>query len=361
MRSRKGKSPVQEPVKRSKKTTPERVVSSAKPKPGEGRFRLAFDNAPIGMAIVGTDYRMKRVNKSLCAALGYSEVELLDRKFTDLTHPDDIQRDSDLADELFRDVIPSYRLEKRFVTKDGDVAWLDLTAVLIGEKNAKPRYGLAMVENITERKRVHEALRTSEERYRSFVVNSSEGIWRLEVEQPIDTSLPADDQIALFRKHVYLAECNDAMARMYGHHRAEDMVGSRLADFEPVASTADTNSMRSFINNGYRLLEVKAEKVDSNGARKNFSSNIIGIVMNGMLLRVWGVQRDETEQKQAERDLKYSREQLRSLAAYLQAIRERERADISREMHDVLGQALTALKIDISRLRRKVLTNSNDV
>src|SRR5258705_5714055 len=181
----------------------------------------------------------------------------------------------------------------------------------------------------------------------------------LEVEQPIDTSLPADDQIALFRKHVYLAECNDAMARMYGHHRAKDMVGSRLADFEPVASTADTNSMRSFINNGYRLLEVKAEKVDSNGARKNFSCNIIGIVMNGMLLRVWGVQRDETEQKQAERDFKYSREQLRSLAAYVKEIRERERADISREMHDVLGQALTALKIDISRLRKKVLTKSD--
>ena len=361
MRSRKGKSPVQEPVKRAKKTTHERFGSSARPelKPGEGPFRLAFDNAPIGMAIVGMDYRMKRVNKSLRAALGYSDVELLGRKFTDLSHPDDIQRDSDLADDLFKGVIPSYRLEKRFVTKGGDVAWLDLTAVLIGEKNAKPRYGLAMVENITERKRVHEALRTSEERYRSFVVNSSEGIWRLEVEQPIDTSLPADDQIALFRKHVYLAECNDAMARMYGHHRAEDMVGSRLADFEPVASTADTNSMRRFINNGYRLLEVKAEKVDSNGARKNYSSNIIGIVMNGMLLRVWGVQRDETEQKQAERDLKYSREQLRSLAAYLQAIRERERADISREMHDVLGQALTALKIDISRLRKKGLTNSD--
>jgi PAS domain S-box-containing protein len=361
MRSSKGKSPVQERVTRSQKTTQQRIASAARPgsKPAEGRFRLAFDNAPIGMAIVGLDYRLKRVNKSLCAALGYSDNELLDRKFTDITHPDDIQRDSGLADELFKGEIPSYRLEKRFVTKDGNVAWLDLTAVMIGEKKAKPLYGLAMVENITERKRVHEALRTSEERYRSFVVNSSEGIWRLEVEQPIDTSLPADDQIKLFRKHAYVAECNDAMARMYGHHRAEDMVGSRFADFAPIASTAGTTSMRSFINNGYRLLEVKAEEVDSNGARKSFSSNIIGVVMNGMLLRVWGVQRDETEAKQAERDLKYSREQLRSLAAYLQAIREKERADISREMHDVLGQALTALKIDISRLRKKVMTNSD--
>src|SRR5258705_1507946 len=361
MRSRKGKSPVQEPVKRSRKTTPQSLAPSARPgsKSAEGGFRLAFDNAPIGMAIVGLDYRMKRVNKSIGEALGYSDDELLDRKFTDITHPDDIKRDSGLADELFKGEIPSYSIEKRFVTKDGNVAWLDLTAVMIREKNGEPLYGLAMVENITDRKRALEALRTSEERYRSFVVNSSEGIWRLEVEKPIDISLPADAQIKLFRKHAYLAECNDAMARMYGHHRAEDMVGSRVTDFAPDASTANISSMRSFINNGYRLLDIKADKVEPNGGRKSFSSNIIGVVMNDMLLRVWGVQRDETEQKQAERDLKYSREQLQYLAAYLQAIRERERADISREMHDVLGQALTSLKIDISRLRKGVMTNSD--
>jgi PAS domain S-box-containing protein len=59
--------------------------------PGEERFRLAFENAPIGMAIVGLDYRMQRVNRALCDALGYSERELLARTFIDITHPDDVQ------------------------------------------------------------------------------------------------------------------------------------------------------------------------------------------------------------------------------------------------------------------------------
>lgn len=327
---------------------------------GEGQFRLAFDNAPIGMAIVGLDYRMKRVNKALCVALGYSESELLEREFMDITHPDDLGKDKELAAQLFRGEIPTYRLEKRFINRDGGLVWLDLTAVMIGANAAEPLYGLAMVENVTDRKRTHEALRTSEERYRSFVVNSSEGIWRFEIEQPIDISLPTDDQIALFFKHAYLAECNDAMARMYGHLRADDVVGARFGDIALQSSPANPGSLRKFISSGYRLLDVKTEELDTTGSLKSFSNSVIGIVVNGMLLRVWGVQRDETEQHRAEEELKRSHQQLRALAAYLQSIREKERADIAREMHDVFGQSLTSLRIDIAWMTTK-LKNAGSV
>ncbi len=333
---------------------------------GEGQFRLAFENAPIGMAIVGLDYRLKRVNKSLCDALGYSEEELLEREFTDITHPDDLGKDKGLADRLFRGEIPSYRIEKRFINREGSLVWLDLTAVTIGEavkieaRSSQPLYGLAMVENITERKRTHEALRTSEERYRSFVVNSSEGIWRFEIEQPIDITLPSEEQIALFFKHAYLAECNDALARMYGHLRADDLVGKRFGDIALASSPANPGSLRKFISSGYRLLDVKTEELDPTGDLKSFSNNVIGIVVNGVLLRVWGVQRDETEQSRTEQELKRSREQLRELAAYLQSIREKERADIAREMHDVLGQSLTSLRIDIAWVTTK-LKNSGAI
>ncbi len=341
MKSNQSKSPVQDPAEEFNQ-------------PGEGRFRLAFDSASIGMAIIGLDYRIKQVNKSLCAALGYTPDGLLEHKFIDFTHADDRHRDQKLVEQLLDGQIPSYRFEKRFITKDGSLVWLDFTAVMIREKQAEPLYVFAMAENITERKRIHEALRASEERYRSFVVNSSEGIWRFEVEQPIDTSLPTEEQIALFYKYAYLAECNDAMARMYGHQRAEDIVGSSFGDLTLASNPADTSSMRKFITGGYRLLDVETEELDSNGSRKHFSNNVIGIVLNGMLLRIWGVQRDETEKKRAERDLERSRRQLRALAAHLQSIREKERADLAREMHDVLGQSLASLKIDFSWLRKKL-------
>src|SRR6266576_587215 len=71
-------------------------------KASEQSLRLAFESAPIGMAIVNADYRLRRVNRSLCETLGYDAKELLDRKFIDLTHPDDIAGDTMLARQLFR-------------------------------------------------------------------------------------------------------------------------------------------------------------------------------------------------------------------------------------------------------------------
>src|SRR6185503_19592571 len=181
----------------------------------ENRYQLAFEHAPIGIAVVNFDYSFRRVNAALCEALGYTVQELLQLRFIDITHADDLARDTKLAEKLFRGDIPSYRVEKRFLRKDGQVAWLDVTAVIIRGDGGDPLYGMLMLDNITDRKRAEEALRTSEERYRSFVVNSSEGIWRLDVEEPIDVNLPVDEQLSLFYKHGYLAECNDAMARMH--------------------------------------------------------------------------------------------------------------------------------------------------
>jgi PAS domain S-box-containing protein len=321
---------------------------------GEGQFSLAFTHAPIGMAIVGLDYRLRRVNRALCETLGYSQRELLEHNLMHITHPDDIGKAQELVGQLFRGEIPSYRLEKRFIAKDGREVRLFLTVLVIRDRQHNPLYGLAMIENITERKRAEEALRTSEERYRSFVVNSSEGIWRLESEQPVDTGLPVDEQVEIFYKYAYLAECNDAMARMYGMQRADDLIGLRLGELSFVPETTSRASIRTFIESGYRRHDIGSVVTNAAGEKRYFSSNIIGIVINGYLLRAWGTRRDESEQRLVEEELRHSRQQMRSLAAYLQSLREKERADIAREMHDVLGQALTGLKIDLSWLGKRL-------
>ena len=296
---------------------------------------------------------MQRVNRRLCDTLGYSEQELMARTFVDITHPDDVESDVALAEQLFRDEIPSYRLEKRFLTKDGRLVWLDLTALVVRGPGGEALYGLAMVENITERKLAEVALRESEERYRSFVANSSEGIWRFEAERPIDVSLPVDEQIELC-KVAYLAECNDAMARMYGHFQAEEMIGTRLGDLLIASDPANTAAARAFIANGYRLHSVESVEVDRTGHVRYFLNNLTGIVENRFLLRAWGTQQDITERKNAEDQLRSSRQQLRALAARLQSLREKERTDLAREIHDELGQRLTALKIDMSWLSKKL-------
>lgn len=326
---------------------------------GEAQFGPAFTHAPIGMAIFGLDYRLRRANPALCETLGYSQRELLERTLTDLTHPDDSRRDKTLARRLLRGEIPSYKLEKRCITKDGRQVLLDLTALLVRNNQGGPLYALAMVEDVTERRRAEEALRASEERYRSFVVNSSEGICRFESWRPIDTGLPADEQLEMLYEHGYLAECNDAMARMYGYARADDLIGAGFEELRSALSADVRANARAFIENGYRRLNAESVGFDVDGQKRFFTSNIIGVVVNGYLLRIWGTQRDETERKTAEAHIEAARLRMRALVAHLHSLGEKERAEIAREMHDVLGQGLTGLKLDISWLHKK-LPNAGD-
>lgn len=329
-------------------------VKKSKQSIADGRFRLVFEHSPIGMAMVGTEYRLEKVNSSLCEALGYTEAELLTKTFVEITHPDDVKKDQDLADKLFRGEIPSYRLQKRFLTKDGRLVWLDLSAVVIHGVKDEPTFGLAMVENITERKRTEEALITSEERYRSFVVNSSEAIWRFEMQEPLEVRLPLATQIDWLYQNAYLAECNDAMARLYGLDRAEDVIGAPIGDFISRSNPVNLATVTAFVSNNYRLHNTRSIRSDGKGVERHFLNSVIGFVVNGFLLRLWGTQRDETNRIIAENKLQRSREQLRSLAAHLQDLREIERANLARELHDVFGQSLTSLKIDLSQIKKRI-------
>jgi len=88
--------------------------------------------------------------------LGYHEAELLGLSFVNITHPDDVRGDVELAEQLFKREIPYYRIQKRYVKKTGEIIWINLTASIILGADAKPLYGIAMVEDITELKRTQQ-------------------------------------------------------------------------------------------------------------------------------------------------------------------------------------------------------------
>ncbi|MDQ3589251.1 MAG: PAS domain S-box protein [Actinomycetota bacterium] len=167
-------------------------------------------------------------------------------------------------------------------------------------------------KEIAERKRAEEELRRSEERYRTFVEQSTEGIWRVEFEQPIPTDGPEDEQIDLLYRHGYLAECNDTMAQMYGYGRAEEIVGAPLDNLLPRSVPENVEYLRSAIRSGYRLTDAESQETDKGGDDKYFLNNLSGIVEDGFLLRAWGTQRDITERKRAEEALKESEERFRA-------------------------------------------------
>ncbi|MDQ2653617.1 MAG: PAS domain S-box protein [Chloroflexota bacterium] len=118
----------------------------------EERFRNAFELSPIGIALVAPNGRWLEVNRALCEILGYSEAELRERTFQDITHPDDLDADLALVQRLYAGEIPSYQMEKRYFRKDGDTIWVLLTASLMHAADGTATSALAQVMDITARK-----------------------------------------------------------------------------------------------------------------------------------------------------------------------------------------------------------------
>jgi PAS domain S-box-containing protein len=149
-------------------------------------------------------------------------------------------------------------------------------------------------------------VRESEERYRNFIEQSTEGIWRFELEEAVPIDLSPDEQIEHFYRHSYLAECNDAMARMYGYTHAEEIVGTGLDDLLPRSVKENVDCLRAFVRSGYRLADAESQEVDHHGSTKYFLNNLTGTVEEGFLVRVWGTQRDATQHKKNEEAVKQS-------------------------------------------------------
>jgi len=119
----------------------------------EERFRNIFAEAPIGMAVLGMDGTLLQVNKAFCEMLGYGEQELTACKLSDITHQDDVGKDGLLAAQMLKGAINSYKVEKRYLRKNRETLWADLTTTVIRDHDGQAIYGLVMLENIIERKR----------------------------------------------------------------------------------------------------------------------------------------------------------------------------------------------------------------
>lgn len=135
-----------------------RDIAFAEVQESRMRFESTFQQAAVGMAVVAPDGRWLRVNQKLCDILGYSEPELLARTFQDLTYPDDLNADLDHLNRMLARESVSYAMEKRYIRQDGSVVWANLTVALTWQSDGTPDYFISVVEDISERKRVENAL-----------------------------------------------------------------------------------------------------------------------------------------------------------------------------------------------------------
>src|SRR5689334_10134584 len=126
----------------------------------EERFRATFEQAAVGMALVGLDGRWLRVNRKLCALVGYAHDEMMRLTFQDVTHPDDLAADLAYVRRLLAGEIETYSLEKRYVRKDRALVWVNLTVSLARTSRGQPDYFISVVEDISLRKQAEERART---------------------------------------------------------------------------------------------------------------------------------------------------------------------------------------------------------
>jgi diguanylate cyclase (GGDEF)-like protein/PAS domain S-box-containing protein len=124
----------------------------------EERFRLAFANAPIGMCIVAPDGTFMQGNRALFDMLGYPADELIGKTFQEITHPDDLEADIGLLNQVLDGAIRTYQMEKRYFHSTGRIVWANLSVSLVRDADGKPLHFISQVEDITDRKRAHERL-----------------------------------------------------------------------------------------------------------------------------------------------------------------------------------------------------------
>jgi PAS domain S-box-containing protein len=135
----------------------------------EGRFRATFDQAAVGIAHVSPEGRFIRINRKFCDILGYSSDEMQDLTLQEITYPEDLEADIEHAESLLRGETETYSIEKRYVRKDGEIVWINLTVSLLHDDSGKPNYFVSVIKDISVRKQAEQKLKDYQHRLKSLV------------------------------------------------------------------------------------------------------------------------------------------------------------------------------------------------
>ena len=267
----------------------------------EERFSGAFEYASIGMALVAPNGALLRVNWALCWLLGYSETELLQKTFQDITHPDDLQDDLERIQRLLVGEVDSYQMEKRYFHKQGHVVWGLLNVSLVEDYQGKPQYFISQIQDITERKKVETALIESSTQFRTLFEASPDAIVLIDPNQ-----------------NWSIIDCNTAACQMNGYTR-EELLGQCIDIFNLTSGGPDerTGYLESIRQQGVLRFETAHRRKDGTLFTVDVSTSLIRFDTRDLIL---GIDRDVTERRQAENELRFEKERFESIAATVPGI-----------------------------------------
>ena len=153
------------------------------------QFRKVFEESPIGMTIIGLDGRFLAANRTFCDWLGYTAEEMCTLRSSDITHPDDREVKRDLTQKAFSGAIPHFHLEHRMLRKNGEELLVNLAGAVVRSDHGTPMYGIGMLEDITEQKRMENALKTSEAQLSQAMNLARLSYWELSGPNPAIVTL----------------------------------------------------------------------------------------------------------------------------------------------------------------------------
>src|SRR5579871_298702 len=139
-------------------------------------FRNLFEEGPIGMNLAFSDGVLVNVNRAFSEMMGYPKNDLVGHSYVDFTFPEDVAMEKNLNQKLFDKILPHYQIEKRYVTKKGEILWCKVSASVIRDLNDEPLFRLAIVENITDQKTSDMVLKESEEKFRTLTESANDAI-----------------------------------------------------------------------------------------------------------------------------------------------------------------------------------------
>ncbi len=270
-------------------------------KESEEKYKLIFDSTNDAIIIHEKDnINIIDVNKTALDMFGYNKEDLNTinpRKIFSDQHPYTLKE----AIKWHRKAITEgpQLFEWRAKSKSGRLFWVEINLSLakIGNKDRV----IASIRNIEQRKKIENAIYKSKQSLHDFIERSTEGIWYIAFNTPIKTSLPPDKQVEQMYQYGYVADCNKQFALMYGYEDKEYFIGKPFIELHGSSrNKKNIQANLNFIQNGYRTKNTETYEKNRFGNEVIFLNNSFGIIENGYLIGIWGMQRNITGQKKME-------------------------------------------------------------
>jgi PAS domain S-box-containing protein len=266
----------------------------------ENRFRLAFENANIGMCLVDFQGRLTKVNHQMCEIFGYSQEELEGMTVNDIAHPEDMNISPSFIQMATSGEIEHTKFEKRYFHKDGHIVWGQVSSSLVRDTQGKPKYFISHVQDITDRKRAEEAL-------------WQEGLFRTSIIEHVAEGLCVCHEITEF-PYVAFTIWNERMTKITGYSIDEI---NRLGWYQTMYPDPEVQvraiERMARMRQGDDIMGEEWEITRADGEKRVLSISTSVLQTGDGIVHVLALMHDITEQKQAEEALRQSEEKYRTI------------------------------------------------